>query len=60
MWEIEPGTAVIEHAELPQIRLGGLDDPNELDAFLDAVRWGAVTSADQRSLQPAVRARRRD
>jgi SNF2 family DNA or RNA helicase len=32
-----------------------LDDPGELDAFLDAVRWGAVTSADQRALQAPFR-----
>ena len=65
VWEIEPGTAVIERAELPPIAADCLDDPAELDAFLDAVRWGAVTSADQRSLQiedyqlePLVRALR--
>ena len=46
VWEIEPGTRVIERAELPVIAADRLDDPVELDAFLDAVRWGAVTSAD--------------
>lgn len=45
VWEIEPGTEVIERAELPRISPDELDDPSELDAFLDAVRWGAVTSA---------------
>jgi hypothetical protein len=55
VWEVEPGTEVIERAELPAIRPGQLDDPAELDAFLDAVRWGAVTSADQRSLQAPFR-----
>jgi len=55
VWEIEPGTRVIERAELPTIAADGLDDPAELDAFLDAVRWGAVTSADQRSLQAPFR-----
>jgi superfamily II DNA or RNA helicase len=54
VWEIEPGTRVVEQAELPPIR-GGLDDPAELDAFLDAVRWGAVTSADQRAVQAPFR-----
>lgn len=39
VWEIEPGTRVIERAELPAIAADGLDDPTELDAFLDAVRW---------------------
>jgi len=55
IWEIEPGTQVIERAELPTIAADRLDDPAELDAFLDAVRWGAVTSADQRSLQAPFR-----
>ncbi len=55
IWEIEPGTRVIERAELPAIVPGHLDDPAELDAFLDAVAWGAVTSADQRSLQAPFR-----
>ena len=55
VWEIEPGTAVIERAELPEIVPGNYDDPAELDAFLDAVSWGAVTSADQRSLQAPFR-----
>ena len=55
VWEIEPGTTVVERAELPVIAADRLDDPAELDAFLDAVRWGAVTSADQRSLQAPFR-----
>jgi superfamily II DNA or RNA helicase len=55
VWEIEPGTQVIERAELPPISSDLLDDPPELDAFLDAVRWGAVTSADHRSLQSPFR-----
>jgi superfamily II DNA or RNA helicase len=55
VWELEPGTSVIERAELPLVAADRLDDPGELDAFLDAVRWGAVTSADQRSLQAPFR-----
>jgi len=54
VWEIEPGTRVVEQAELPPVG-DRFDDPAELDAFLDAVRWGAVTSADQRSLQAPFR-----
>jgi hypothetical protein len=49
------GTAVIERAELPVIAADRLDDPAELEAFLDAVRWGGVTSADQRALQAPFR-----
>jgi superfamily II DNA or RNA helicase len=55
VWEIEPGTSVIERAELPAVAAERLDEPAELDAFLDAVRWGAVTSADHRSLQAPFR-----
>jgi superfamily II DNA or RNA helicase len=55
VWEIEPGTTVIERAELPRIAPDAVDAPQELDAFLDAVRWGAVTSADQRALQAPFR-----
>ncbi len=55
VWEIEPGTRVIERAELPEIAAERLDDPSKLDAFLDAIRWGAVTSADQRALQAPFR-----
>ncbi len=55
VWEIEPGTQIIEQAELPRIARDALDDPAELEAFLDAVRWGAVTSADQSALQAPFR-----
>ena len=55
IWEIEPGTEIIERAQLPEISPDRLDDPAQLEAFLDAVRWGAVTSADQRSLQAPFR-----
>jgi superfamily II DNA or RNA helicase len=55
VWEIEPGTQVVERAELPTIAGDRLDEPAELDAFLDAVRWGAVTSADERALQAPFR-----
>src|SRR5688500_6355051 len=48
IWEIEPGTSVTEKASLPEPV--GFDDPARLDAFLDAVRWGAASSADVRAL----------
>src|SRR5690606_31887849 len=44
LWELEPGAHVIERAGLPT--LSALDDPSKLEAFLDAVRWGAATNAD--------------
>jgi len=53
IWELEPGAHVIERAGLP--RLTGLDDPSTLDAFLDAVRWGAATNADRGYLQAPFR-----
>lgn len=39
-WELEPGAKVIEKVALPDPT--GYDDPIRLDAFLDAVRWGAA------------------
>ena len=53
LWELEPGAHVIERAGLP--RLTGLDDAVSLQAFLDAVRWGAATNADRGYLQAPFR-----
>lgn len=53
LWELEPGAHVIERAGLPT--LSALDDPSKLDAFLDAVRWGAATNADRGYLQAPFR-----
>lgn len=53
IWEIEPGAHIIERAGLPAIT--GQDESDELEAFLDAVRWGAVTSADRGFLQAPFR-----
>ena len=36
-------------------RLTGLDDPSTLQAFLDAVVWGAATNADRGYLQAPFR-----
>src|SRR5262249_6796679 len=44
IWEIEPGARVIERVALPEPT--GFDPPDKLDAFLDAVRWGAASTAD--------------
>ncbi len=55
IWELEPGAQAIERAGLPPVDPDHLDDPAQLDAFLDAVRWGAVTSADSRALQAPFR-----
>lgn len=53
IWEIEPGARVVEKVALPEPR--GFDPPGELDAFLDAVRWGASSSADVRNIQAPFR-----
>ena len=53
IWEIEPGAHVIEKAGLPTI--SGQDDSNWLEAFLDAIRWGAATNADRGFLQSPFR-----
>lgn len=53
VWEIEPGAHIIERAGLPTIT--GKDDTEELEAFLDAVRWGAATNADRGFLQAPFR-----
>jgi superfamily II DNA or RNA helicase len=53
IWEIEPGAHIIERAGLPSIT--GQDDMETLEAFLDAVRWGAATNADRGFLQAPFR-----
>ncbi|MGH7716003.1 MAG: DISARM system SNF2-like helicase DrmD, partial [Vulcanimicrobiaceae bacterium] len=53
VWEIEPGAHIIERAGLPSI--SGRDDTETLEAFLDAVRWGAATNADRGFLQAPFR-----
>ncbi|MGB3403911.1 MAG: DISARM system SNF2-like helicase DrmD [Microcoleaceae cyanobacterium] len=53
MWELEPGAAVYEARELPYP--DGFDSPERLDAFLDAVRWGASSYGDMRSVQSPFR-----
>lgn len=53
VWQIEPGARVLEQAGLP--KASGWDSPARLEAFLDAVRWGAVTNADKSFLQAPFR-----
>ena len=54
IWEIEPGTQLYERAALPD-PARGFDDARRLDAFLDAVRWAAVASADVRAIHAPFR-----
>ena len=53
IWEIEPGAHIIEKAGLPTIT--GQNDSGVLEAFLDAVCWGAATNADRGFLQAPFR-----
>jgi superfamily II DNA or RNA helicase len=53
IWELEPGAVVYEKMELPKPT--DFDSPARLDAFLDAVRWGAASTADIRTLQSPFR-----
>jgi superfamily II DNA or RNA helicase len=55
IWELEQATRILDRAALPVPDPERFDDPVRLDAFLDAVRWGAITSADTRSLQAPFR-----
>src|ERR1700691_1225652 len=55
VWEIEPGREIVPATSLPKVTEDGWDDPQRLGAFLDAVRWGTVASADTRTLQPPFR-----
>ncbi len=55
IWEIEPGTRILETANLPVPVAGNFDEPARLKTFLDAVRWGAVQSADSEALQAPFR-----
>ena len=53
IWDLEPGASVYEKMGLPLPN--GFDEPVRLDAFLDAVRWGAASSADVRNIQSPFR-----
>lgn len=55
VWEVEPGRAVLTAQTLPEVTAAGFDSPRKLAAFLDAIRWSAVASADTRRLQAPFR-----
>lgn len=55
IWEVEAGARVLPSGSLPQLTDEGFDPPERLAAFLDAVRWSAVSSADVRTLQAPFR-----
>ena len=52
IWELEVGKTVTPPQGLPEhINPEGFDDPVILAGFIDAMRWGAVTSADPNRYQ---------
>ncbi|GHO65075.1 helicase SNF2 family protein [Ktedonobacter sp. SOSP1-52] len=53
IWEIEPGAQPFDGAALPEPT--GFDTPERLDTFLNAVRWGAASSADVQAIQAPFR-----
>ncbi|MQA77387.1 MAG: helicase [Streptosporangiales bacterium] len=55
IWEVETGSQVLPAGSLPEVTEDGFDPPARLAAFLDAVRWSAVTSADVKTLQAPFR-----
>ncbi|MCW2905091.1 MAG: helicase [Streptosporangiaceae bacterium] len=54
VWELEYGAVAHDQHVLPSPERG-FDEPERLDAFLDAVRWGAIASADRTALQAPFR-----
>lgn len=53
IWELEPGARTLEKNSLPDPV--GFDTPARLDTYLNAVRWGAVSHAEVRTLQAPFR-----
>jgi superfamily II DNA or RNA helicase len=52
VWELEVGQTITPAQGLPDlIHSDGFDDPETLAGFVDAMRWGAVTSADPNRYQ---------
>lgn len=52
VWELEVGHTVTPAQGLPDlIHTDAFDDPVTLSGFIDAMRWGAVTSADPNRYQ---------
>ncbi|QPL04591.1 MULTISPECIES: DISARM system SNF2-like helicase DrmD [Actinomyces] len=56
VWELEVGQSVVPDRGLPEtIDADAFDGPDTLGAFVDAVRWGTVTSADPKAFQAPFR-----
>lgn len=56
IWELEPGRSVVREQGLPTFIDGNhFDAPSTFAAYVDALRWGALTSADSKTLQAPFR-----
>ena len=56
VWELEPGRSLRPDLGLPsEIKPDAFDEPTRLAAFIDALRWGAITSADAQVVQAPFR-----
>jgi SNF2 family DNA or RNA helicase len=53
IWELEPGASTCDRLELPAPE--GFDEPEKLDTFIDAVRWGTASHADVRNVNAPFR-----
>ncbi len=53
VWQLEPGARVLSRSTLPEPT--GLDEPEHLDALLNAVRWASVSTADHKNVQSPFR-----
>lgn len=53
VWELEKGSRIFQKSELPEVK--NFDEPQMLDAFLDAVKWGAASTTDSATLQAPFR-----
>jgi superfamily II DNA or RNA helicase len=54
-WEREPGAEIAQKSTMPTVHPGEYDDLGDMAAFLDAIRWGSVASADVATLQAPFR-----
>lgn len=55
IWEIEVGSSIMPDLGLPDVNEKKFDNPEAFAAFLDSMRWGAITSADNHTLQAPFR-----
>jgi SNF2 family DNA or RNA helicase len=54
IWELEPGVKIVAKNDLPN-PLNGFDVPEQLDTFLQAIRWATASNAESDTLQAPFR-----